>query len=443
MSEPDDPLLVKARQLLFDGRVGEFNRLREKYPNLRLVLRGENLAGLDLAGIDLHGALLERVCLTDSVLTEACFDGATLLGCQARQGSFRGATFVGARFDSYKPLPGADTGDVRERTVFADADLVQADLSRARLTGVDLSGANLSDARLAGAALETVELQGAILRNTEAPYLRLRGNTGYLAKTWGTAESPGPKAGEGPILENCNVFRVQLVNSTDASTVIRPDWRPDGTRNEDPRQNETARRAKTRNDDTEEEETTMGNEGNHPPGRFEAIKNKATDVGHRVIETAKIEIPEAAIRAGATMFVRTTRLAIIEAYANFQKMSAKEKEHLLALADTDVGDMVVRFVLSGAIGLVPVPDGFKPYATSLEKELRVSAMASGGVALAQYVANTIGGPLVAAIEVMKSYTPDPSAQQQMGLLASPAPAFDPLRGHDAAQGVPAQPRTEG
>ncbi len=443
MNEPDDPLLVGARQLLFAENVRDFNRLRERYPNLRLVLRGENLAGLNLAGIDLHGALLERVCLLDCALAEACFDGATLLGCQARRGDFRGASFVGARIDSYRPPAGAEAGDMRQKTVFAEADLARADLSRARLSGVDLAGADLSEAILAGTALENVDLQDTVLRNAEAPHLLLRGNTAYLARTWGTAENPGPKPGEGPLLEGCNAFGVRLANSTDPTAIIRPDWRPDGTRNDDPRQTEKARKAETRNDEGQEKRP-MSN-GETRQGRVEQFKNRAAEVGQRAAETAKVEIPEAARRAGATLFVRTTRAGIIQAYASFQGMDEDQKRHLAALADTDVGDMIVRLTLSAGIAIFPVPEAAKPYADVIEKELRVSGMASGGVALGEYVAKTIGGPLMQAIEVMRNYTPEAAVRDhgQMSLLTPAAAAFDPLRGHDAAVGVQAQPRTEG
>lgn len=399
MSEPDDPLLVKARQLLFDERVGEFNRLREKHPNLRLVLRGENLAGLDLAGLDLHGALLERVYLTDCVLTEACFDGATLLGCQARQGSFRGATFVGARFDSYKPLPGADTGDVRQRTVFADADLVQADLSRARLTGVDLSGANLSEARLAGAALEIVDLQGTILRNAEAPYLLLRGNTGYLAKIWGTAESPGPKAGEGPILENCNAFRVQLVNSTDASTVIRPDWRPDGTRNDDPRQNETARmRTKARNVDTEEEETTMDTPKNPTLSRL------------------KKHARAGAIRYGGEETMKLVAKAVKAVISRSGMLDAKNEERVIAFIDGSAGmALLTAFVSSGlrmrVLDYIPmIPKNVRDLLQAeIADELETSAFKDGVKTLAGLIIplmGEFGGALTAIAATVETMSRD-------------------------------------
>ncbi len=405
MSEPDDPLLVGARQLLFAENVRDFNRLRERHPNLRIVLRRENLSGLRLAGIDLHGALLECANLTDCALAEACFDGATLLGCQARQGDFRGASFVGARLESYKPLAGADTGDVRQRTVFAGADLRGADLSRARLTGIDLGGADLSEACLAGATLETVDLQGTVLRQAEAPHLLLRGNTAYLARTWGTKENPGPKPGEGPLLEGCNAFGMQLVNSTDPSVITRPDWRPDGVRNDDPRQNE-----KARNSD-EEEETAMATTPDRKPlSTYDRVKTNAS---------------KGALRFGARKTLSIGRDIIMK---GVEKTGIFEPAVLMKIRtglESEVGTgitaaVVSAFLRTGVLDKIPmIPKEVRGLLQGpVAEELEIKSFDHFIEAASEYVVPLIGefgGALTAMAATMQNMT-----EEENGTEALPA-----------------------
>ena len=128
-------------QLLRNGRILEFNKIRSQNNYQKIDLRGADLMESNLKGTRLRGA-----DLTEANLRGADLMGANLEGTRLREVNFRDARLTGA-------------------------DLMESNLSRA-----DLRGANLEGADLRGANLEGADLRGANLKGTRLRGSRLRGS---------------------------------------------------------------------------------------------------------------------------------------------------------------------------------------------------------------------------------------------------------------------------
>ncbi|MDX2545424.1 pentapeptide repeat-containing protein [Streptomyces sp. WI04-05B] len=130
---------------------------------------------LDLHGLHLAGIRLVRADLTEANLFRATLTGADLSGVTLTDANLTGATLADA------DLSGATlTGAKLPRATLTDADLsgatlTGAKLSRATLTGADLSGVTLTDANLTRATLTDANLSGTTLTGANLSRAVLRG----------------------------------------------------------------------------------------------------------------------------------------------------------------------------------------------------------------------------------------------------------------------------
>jgi uncharacterized protein YjbI with pentapeptide repeats len=114
-----------------------------------------NLAYSNFRGAKLSGIKLRKVILTGSILTQTKLRGVDLSGADL----------------SGKNLPGSCVSLYENGANLSNADLSEANLTKANLSCTDLtranfSRANLSDADLTGANLSQIILDGAIVSNT-------------------------------------------------------------------------------------------------------------------------------------------------------------------------------------------------------------------------------------------------------------------------------------
>jgi hypothetical protein len=125
----------------------------------RLDVVTSDARGIEAPGSDLTACRLEGVWLATADLRAACFAEAELVECDLSGADLEPSTFVGARLTRCELVRArlAETRWTRaqlERVVLRDADLARADLGRAILVRCDLRGATLAGASLAGARLE-------------------------------------------------------------------------------------------------------------------------------------------------------------------------------------------------------------------------------------------------------------------------------------------------
>ncbi|MFC8519731.1 pentapeptide repeat-containing protein [Streptomyces sp. NPDC057257] len=121
------------------------------------VARPVNLQDAHLNGVDLTGVDLPRVYAVLGTLPGVCFREANL-----SQGIFYVANLIGADLTRAR-LDGADLGSAS----LVAALLTGADLTGARLTGAKLHEADLAGARLSGAALDEAKLVRANLTDAD------------------------------------------------------------------------------------------------------------------------------------------------------------------------------------------------------------------------------------------------------------------------------------
>lgn len=155
--------------------VEDWNRWREKNPEVVPDLSEADLEGADLVRAKLSVANLRKANLEGANLEEADLAGADLREAQLRRARFWNAHLRGA--DLRKAilfeadlegayLGGADLKGVDLRGVhLKNADLGGANLGEADLWGVDLQGADLTRTYLGRADFFRTDLKGANLRN--------------------------------------------------------------------------------------------------------------------------------------------------------------------------------------------------------------------------------------------------------------------------------------
>jgi uncharacterized protein YjbI with pentapeptide repeats len=139
--------------------------------DVRIDLRGADLADADLSGLNLSRANLEKAVLSRCDLSFTDFTAANLRlaqldNCRALEANFTGAVLHGADLTksvlASANLTGALMIFARLRGVFAaNANLSMALLGEADLSFADLRKANLKDAFLVGANMEETNLEGA------------------------------------------------------------------------------------------------------------------------------------------------------------------------------------------------------------------------------------------------------------------------------------------
>lgn len=125
------------------------------------------LTGADLTECDLSRAQLCGANLDDAVLTGADLSGADLRGCSALAADFEAAKLVGAVFAD-ATLIGAELGAADlQRVDFCGADLSEASLQGALAMGASFSGATLNETRLGdGCDLRAARLSGITARGS-------------------------------------------------------------------------------------------------------------------------------------------------------------------------------------------------------------------------------------------------------------------------------------
>jgi TIR domain/Pentapeptide repeats (8 copies) len=163
--------LNKALRLLREGRVKEWNLLRDKgteVPSLsNAVLYGASCSGINLRGVNLLGADLRG-----AIIRDADFSSATLLGADLRQADFCRSIFRKAQLNEARfrraELDDADfTGADLRHAVLTYAGLFRANLRRANLSNADFTsahmiGTNLSDAIMYKTCFVDVDLSHTI-----------------------------------------------------------------------------------------------------------------------------------------------------------------------------------------------------------------------------------------------------------------------------------------
>ena len=120
---------------LLRTNVEEWNRLREKWPDVAPDLIEADLAKADLRGVNLSKAKLNSADLTEANMTDSNLKGADLGGFELMQG---GVTLA----------------------IIGGANLTRATLRRSVLDGARLNGASLVEADLTQATLKNATLVG-------------------------------------------------------------------------------------------------------------------------------------------------------------------------------------------------------------------------------------------------------------------------------------------
>jgi uncharacterized protein YjbI with pentapeptide repeats len=165
-------------QLLRDGKIVEFNKIRRKDNYSRLDLYNAELVARDLSYADLRKSDLNLANLSRAKLRHTKFKDASLKGVDLSQANLSGADLSLANLKdadavlanlSNARLSEADLSEVYLRKAnLSGADLHYANLSRADLLGGDLSEANLKEVDLAGTNVSEANLSGADLSGASA-----------------------------------------------------------------------------------------------------------------------------------------------------------------------------------------------------------------------------------------------------------------------------------
>ncbi len=141
-----EEFLASLLQLLQNGKVEEFNKMREQNPSIYL-----DFSGQDLHRIQIAGANLSKVNLSRSNLTYADLDGVNLYSANLFKTDMEGANLHNANISE---------------AVIDGAIISNSNLSKANLTKSSLSNANLYQSNLYQSNLYQAQLIGADLRGT-------------------------------------------------------------------------------------------------------------------------------------------------------------------------------------------------------------------------------------------------------------------------------------
>lgn len=132
-------------------------------------LEGASMNGADLTGASLNSAVLRSAWMYDVKADNALFEMADMRKAQSLKGSFKRASFRGAKLS---------------QTGFYDSDLSGADLEGSESEGVSLVSTLLTHAKLES-SLQQADLRGADLRGAASVYASFRGATLKGAKLQG------------------------------------------------------------------------------------------------------------------------------------------------------------------------------------------------------------------------------------------------------------------
>lgn len=161
---PDDITLTRYMRV---GRPSPGVIVETELYRLGNVLRGRNLSGLDLRYLDFSGVDLCNVNMSGADLRGSLIDSGTPLGSTVfNNADMRRMRFVG-RLDPRRPV------------YLENADLREADFSRAKVSWFQFNGADMSDAILRNAVfectnMERVNLAGADLTGANMGGIDLR-----------------------------------------------------------------------------------------------------------------------------------------------------------------------------------------------------------------------------------------------------------------------------
>ena len=182
--------------------------VRGQHPNiLRLDLSRANFRDVDLQGADLYrcwlveadfqGANLRGAVPGEVTAGGAKFDHAILAGSVMMKGSYVRARFRHADFCSKGPQGGTkeQVWWANKPTMLNDADVREADFTRAQLAsvvfkGVNLTGADLSRANLRGADLQLVQLVDVNVEHADFHGARI-----YGLSAWNLRGRPKDQSG--------------------------------------------------------------------------------------------------------------------------------------------------------------------------------------------------------------------------------------------------------
>ena len=129
--------------------------------------KGLNLRGRDLKFAVFYNSNLQKADLIEAKLQGAHLSGARLQGANLYKAKLQGAHLSGARLQGAN-LDGAELQSAKlDGTHLQGVDLSKAQLQGVNLRGAQLQGANLLSVRLQGANLYGVQLQGANLNSAE------------------------------------------------------------------------------------------------------------------------------------------------------------------------------------------------------------------------------------------------------------------------------------
>jgi len=132
---------------------------------------GANLNGASLQHTDLRGADFRRAKLSGSTL-----QGADLRGCQLQGSKCSGVNFRQSRTDAHTQWdPPLHMIWAQQNRLPPPYPLLNADLSKADLSGLDFRGWDLTGANLSGTDLRQTQLAGVILRQANLQRADLRG----------------------------------------------------------------------------------------------------------------------------------------------------------------------------------------------------------------------------------------------------------------------------
>lgn len=157
---PDDITLTRYMRV---GRPSPGVIVETELYRLGNVLRGRNLSGLDLRYLDFSGVDLCDVNMSGADLRGSLIDSGTPLGSTVFNNvDMRRMRFVG-RLDPRRPV------------YLEDADLREADFSRAKVSWFQFDGSDMSGAILRNAVFECTNMEGVNLAGADATGASLDG----------------------------------------------------------------------------------------------------------------------------------------------------------------------------------------------------------------------------------------------------------------------------
>ena len=165
--EEDDS--TRLKNLLIQGKVSEFNELRELNNGVVVFESFVGTPNTNLSGINLQNSVLIDAVLTDvnlqgANLIDARLDGAILKNTNLENANLCGAKLIGSEC-TYANFDGAGLENI---------NLVDANLENASFQGAHVQNSNLTNANLRNAVLTGANFDGALLRHARLEHANLQ-----------------------------------------------------------------------------------------------------------------------------------------------------------------------------------------------------------------------------------------------------------------------------